>query len=237
MPRGTRITYSKLHKTIVLSRSKSQASNMDPQKRFKQLLSTSGILGCIALVVYFSAPFIFFPFSAQNASAAEIIANATQYQDYYLLAAWLQGTGTFLIVLFVVGLVYLANAWNRFASWVTMLASSAILLLSLMEGTFFLGATLAVTNGHPDAVVTSFELTFVFLHAFFIAPSLLLPLAFVLRASSMLPKIFWRSALVLGIGFETLGFAGLFLNTPLVAIILLILMIVWIVAAAVRLAL
>ena len=210
---------------------------MDPQKRFKLLLSASGILGCVALVVYFSAPFILFPFAAQNASADQIVANVTQYQNYYLLAAWLQGTGTFLIVLFVVGLVYLANAWNRFAGWVTMLASTAILMLSLIEGAFFLEATLAVTNGHPNAAVTSFELTFVFLHTFFIAPSLLLPLAFVLRASTVLPKIFWPSALILGMGFETLGLAGLFLSSPLVSIILLVLMIIWMIAAAIRLAL
>lgn len=210
---------------------------MDPQKRFKLLLSASGIMGCVALILYFSAPFIFFPFPAQNASTAQIVANVTRYQSYYLLAAWLQGSGTLLIVLFVLGLVYLSSAWNRFAGWVTMLASTAILMLSLTEGTFFLDATLAVTNGHPDAAITSFDLTFVFRHTFFIAPSLLLPLAFVLRTSSVLPKVFWLSALILGIVFETLGLAGLFLNTPLISIILLILMIIWIVAAAIRLAL
>lgn len=208
---------------------------MDPQKRFKLLLSASGILGCTALVVYFSAPFLLFPFSTRNASPDAIIANIAQYQSYYLLAAWLQGTGTLLIVVFVLGLVYLADAWNRFSGWLTMLASAAILTLSLMEGAFFIDAVDAVTNGHLDAAVASFDLTFVFLHTFFIAPSLLLPLAFVLRSSTLLPKAFWISAVILGAAFETLGLVGLFLSSPLPSIVLLVLMIVWIISAAVKL--
>jgi hypothetical protein len=54
----------------------------------------------------------------------------------------------------------------------------------------------------------SFNLSFVFLHTFFIAPSVLLPLAFVLRHSTLLPSIFWPWALVAGVAFEALGLAG-----------------------------
>src|SRR5690242_19573397 len=150
------------------------------QRRFQISLGLSGLLGSAALVVYFSAPFVLFSFPAATASADQVIASATQYPIYYQLGAWLQGTGTFLVVLFVLGLVYLSNGWNRFAGWVTLLASSIILMLSLMEGTYFLDVPQAVANGHPEAAVTSFEISHVFLHSFFIAPSLLLPLGFVL---------------------------------------------------------
>ena len=204
-------------------------------ERFRLLLSDCGILGSATLLLYFIAPFVFFPFPSSGASADQIVANVTQYQIYYLLAAWLQVTGTFLIVVFVLGLVYLANAWNRFAAWITMLASAAILILSLNEGIFFLDAAQAIANGHPDVAVTSFDLTFVFLHVFFIAPSLLLPLSFVLRHSSVLRKFFWPWALALGIAFEVLGLVGLFVPTMVPAISILVLMLAWMISAAIAL--
>ncbi len=209
---------------------------MMTENRFKALLSTSGILGSSLLIIYFSSPFIIFPFPSSSATSAQIVTNATQYQFYYLLGAWLQGTGTFLVVIFVLGLVYLAKAWDRFSGWITMLASAAILMLSLTEGIFFIDVAEAIGNGHPEAAVTSFDLSFVFLHSFFIAPSLLLPLAFVLRNSKVLPKTFWPAALFLGIAFEILGFVGLLIPAATIpSIILLVGMIVWIISAAVAL--
>ena len=203
------------------------------ERRFRLLLSTSGIVGSILLVVYFSAPFTIFPFPSSSATMSQIVSNAGQYQLEYMLAAWLQGAGTLLIVVFVLGLVFVARAWNRFAGWITMLASAAVLMLSLMEGTFFIDAAQAVANGHPDAAVTSFDLTFVFIHTFFIAPSLLLPLAFVLRHSKLLPGPFWPSAFILGVAFEIFGLIGLLtpaLTVP--SIVLLVAMVIWMISAA-----
>ena len=204
------------------------------ERRFRLLLSTGGIVGSILLVVYFSAPFTIFPFPSSSATTSQIVSNASQYQLEYMLAAWLQGTGTLLIVVFVLGLVYVARAWNRFAGWITMLASTAVLMLSLIEGTFFIDAAQAVANGHPDAAVTSFDLTFVFIHTFFIAPSLLLPLAFVLRTSKLLPGPFWSSAFVLGVAFEIFGLVGLLTSALTIpSIVLLVAMILWMISAAV----
>jgi hypothetical protein len=201
--------------------------------RFRRLLSLSGILGCIALIVYFSAPFVIFPFPSSSASASQIISNATKYQLEYMMAAWLQGTGAFLIVIFVVGLVYVTRLWENFASWITFLASAVIVMLSLNEGTYFIDVSQAVSNGHPEAAVTSFDLTFVFLHSFFIAPSLLLPLAFVLRRSTILPKIFWKSALLIGAGFESMGLFGvLFPQFVLLSVAVIVLMVAWIISAS-----
>ena len=207
---------------------------MKPEKRNRLLFSTSGILGSVMLIVYFSAPFLIFPFPPSNATPAQIVSNVTQYQLDYMLAAWLQGTGTLLVIVFVLGLVYLAKAWNMFAGWITLLASASVLMLSLIEGTFFIDATQAVINGHPDTAVTSFDLTFVFIHTFFIAPSLLLPLAFVLRNSRLLPRPFWPSALVLGVAFESFGLVGLIIPTLTIpSIVLLVAMIIWIITAAI----
>jgi hypothetical protein len=75
---------------------------------------------------------------------------------------------------------------------------------------------------------------FCFIHSFFIAPSLLLSLAFVLRGALLLLQFFWISALVIGIVFVGLGFAGLFVpQTNIVAILLLIVQEAWMFSAAV----
>ena len=208
-----------------------QGGNSD--KRLHYFLSSCGVLGCIALLVYFSAPYIIFPFPSANASSLQIVASAKTYAVDYLLAAWLQGSGTLLILVFVLGLVHSAKAWNSFAGWMTMLAAAAVLVLSLNEGSYFVDVAQAVTNGHTEAATTSFDLIFTFIRTFFIAPSLLLPLSFVLRSSTILPKTFWLWSLSLGIGFEVYGFVGIFATAILFpAIILLILMMAWVIVAS-----
>jgi hypothetical protein len=212
-----------------------EARDSNKSKIFRIFLVSCGLIGCLVLIIYFSAPFVLFPFPSPNAASAEIIANVKQYQIYYLMAAWLQGSGTFLIVIFALGLVYISEGWKRFAGWITMLASAAILMLSLTEGTFFLGAVQGVADGHANTAITSFDLTFVFLHSFFLAPSILLPLAFVLRWSRLLPKFLWLWALILGGAFGGIGFIGLFLPTSLLAISLVILMAAWMITSSVEL--
>jgi hypothetical protein len=206
-------------------------------RRFRLLLSAAGILGVIALLVYFSAPFILFPFPPANTTEAQLAANVSQYKLFYLLAAWIQGTGSLLSVIFILGLVYLARGWMKFSGWITMLAATVVLVLSLNEGTYFVDIVQASANSHPEAAITSFDLSFVFIHTFFIAPSLLLPLAFVLRGTTVLPKFFWAWALVAGIAFEAMGLIGLVYNTSTpIAIGILVIQEAWLLTAAITLA-
>jgi hypothetical protein len=217
----------------VLASQKEVKGDLSPRS-FRILLSLSGVLGVVALLLYFSAPFVIFPFPQADATSAQLVQNVARYQDYYLLAAWLQGTGTLLSVLFVLGLAFLARAWNRFSSWITLLASTVVLILSLMEGSYFIDVVLATANGHPQAALSSFDLTFVFLHTFFIAPSILLPLAFVLRNSQILLRLFWYWALAAGIAFQTVGLAGLFTpSASVIAIVVLMVQELWFLTAAV----
>ncbi len=209
-----------------------------PSISFRIMLSLAGIFGVMALLLYFAAPFVIFPFPQANATSAQLAQSVSNYQTYYLLAAWLQGTGSLLSVVFVLGLVYLSKAWTKFSGWITMLASGTVVVLSLIEGSYFIDIVLATANGHPEAALTSFDLTFVFIHSFFIAPSILLPLGFVLRGSRILPRFFWSWALVTGLAFQIFGFAGLFTNSATIpAIMILIIQEVWFLAAAISLAL
>jgi hypothetical protein len=201
-------------------------------RSFRFFLSLSGIFGVTALLVYFAAPFVIFPFPQANATSTQLAQSITQYGTYYLLAAWLQGTGTLLSVIFVLGLLYLSKAWMRFSGWVTFLASTIVLVLSLTEGSYFLDTVLATANDHPEAALTSFDLSFVFIHLFFIAPSILLPLGFALRSSNILPRFFSGWAIITGIAFQSLGLAGLFTSTSLPAIVILLIQEIWFLAAA-----
>ena len=213
-------------------------NNVISPRSFRAFLAACGLAGVACLILYFAAPFVLFPFPAANATSAQLLASVSQYQTYYLLAAWLQGTGSLLTVVFILGLVYLAKAWTRFSGWITMLAAVIVVSLSLSEGNYFLDVVQAISNGHPDAALTSFDLSFVFLHSFFIAPSLLLPLAFVLRPTSLLPKYLWKWALGIGIIFESIGLPGLFFSQiGLLVIVVLIVQEIWIVTAAATLAL
>jgi len=206
--------------------------DLGSERTLVHFLALSGILGCVALLLYFAGPFVFFPFPSADASNTTVTSNATHYATYYYLAAWLQVVGTFLVVAFLLGLVYLLEAWNRFSGWLVLLTCSAILMLSLLEGTFFVDAAQAVGNGHPDAAVTSFDLTFVFLRTFFLVPSPLLALAFVLRGDQLLPRGFRMASLVLGAAFAVEGAVGLFYPLLPVVIAILLGLVVWVVAAA-----
>ena len=115
-----------------------------------------------------------------------------------------------------------SKAWNRFSGWITMLAGVIVVSLSLSEGNYFLDVVQAISNGHQAAALTNFDLSFVFLHSFFIAPSLLLPLAFVLRSTSLLPRYFWGWALIIGIAFESIGLPGLFIAQRGIVVILIL---------------
>jgi hypothetical protein len=143
----------------------SQLEQTRDSSRFRLFLSSCGILGCSALVLYFSAPFLIFPFPPSSASASQIVSNGTAYSLEYVIGAWLQGTGTFLVVIFVAGLVYVTKAWDKFSSWITLMASVVMLMLSLNEGSYFIDVPQAILNGHNEAALTSFDLTFVFLRS------------------------------------------------------------------------
>ena len=125
----------------------------------------------------------------------------------------------------------------KFSGWIKLLAATVVLVLSLNEGSYFVDIVQATANGHPEAALTSFDLSFVFIHIFFITPSLLLPLAFVLRGTTILPKFFWTWALLAGIAFEGMGLFGLVYtaSTP-IAIVILVIQEAWSLAAAATLA-
>src|SRR5215813_1967174 len=100
------------------------------------LTSLCGILGTIALTLYFSAPFTWMPLPPQNATAIQILEFGKKYHAAILIDTWLQQFGTILSVIFALALTQLAGTPATFAGRLTLLASTIITSLSLAEGTF-----------------------------------------------------------------------------------------------------
>jgi len=152
-----------------------------------------------------------------------------------VLGGWLQGIGSLLTVLFALALVHLARATNRFAGWATLLAGGAILLVSLVEVTFYLAAAEAAVTGDVATGLIANALIKAVQHVFLIAPALLLPLGAVLLGSHVLPRAFAYLALALGAVLQVLGLVGLFGVLQPVIDMLLIVQGVWFLAAALTL--
>ncbi len=198
--------------------------------------SACGLVGTIALTLYFSAPYNWLPLPLPNASADQVFTFGNKYHTAILLDTWLQQFGTILTVLFAMALVHLAGTAKTFAGRLTLFTCTVITSLSLAEGTFALGATQASINGHPQAALACYELTNVFVHIFLLAPSLFLMLGFALKGTNILPKFYIVTAIVLGLLFQSLGIIALF-NDKFLLVVIGVLMIqnLWTIAASITL--
>jgi hypothetical protein len=186
------------------------------------LTGLCGILGTIALAIYFSAPFWLMPLPPANAAIEQVMNFGIKYHNVILWDTWLQQIGSFLSILFVLALVHLAGASDKFAGRLALLVSGVIMALSLAEGTFELSAVYAGENGHLESALTAFDLTNVFVHVFLLAPSLFLVMGLALRGTTLLPKGFAYSAIYLGVFFQILGVIGLFNARALLLVIMLL---------------
>lgn len=190
-----------------------------------------GILGAVALV----SSFVMNPAPPADFSVAQLRDFAVQHHNGIVFGAWLQGMGSILLVLFAIALVHLAGATNQFAGWITLLAGTAILMVSLVEITFYLGAVEAAQAGDLTIGTVSNALIKAVQHVFLIAPALLIPLGAVLLGSQVLPRAFAYLALTIGTTLQIFGLVGLFgVLQPIIDDVLIV-QAIWFVAAGVAL--
>src|SRR5215469_12298352 len=128
-------------------------------KPFRILTSLSGILGVIMLIISFNIN----PGPPANATTAQLIAFANQNFTSTLWGAWLQAVGPLLIVLFAFALVCLAGATTRLAGWMTLFGGAILMMVSLIEITFYIGALYKLTTG-----LISLDLVHAVQHLYFI---------------------------------------------------------------------
>jgi hypothetical protein len=143
-----------------------------------------------------------------NATNQQLIKFARLHGHEVMKGAWLQAVGPVLIVLFALSIVHLAGAANKLSGWMTLLGSSILIMVSLTEVVCYIMALFpvpetmgAIGNNTGHAVQ----------HLYFIvaAPSLFLPLAFVILNSKVLPQVFGYTAIVLAVAFIVVGITSL----------------------------
>ena len=169
-------------------------------RRFCMLSGLSGVAGVALLIVSFAinnGP-------PPDPSSAELVKFGQQHFANILWGAWLQAVGPVLIVLFAFALVHLAGATLHLAGWMTFFGATVLMMVSLIEITFYISAM----NLDPVMMPSlSLRLIYAAQHLYFIvaAPALFLPLGIVLLSSRILPRVFAYLALVLAACFATLG--------------------------------
>lgn len=170
------------------------------RRRFRILSGLSGIIGVVLLIVSFginNGP-------PQGATYQELVTFGQQNYAHVLWGAWLQAVGPVLIVVFAFALVHLAGATQRLAGWMTFFGATILMIVSLMEVTFY---STALSTDPPTMPSISLTLISAVQHLYFTAaaPALFLPLGIVLVSSRTLPRLFGHLALVLGTVFAVLG--------------------------------
>ena len=171
----------------------------------RSLCILGGLAGAVG-VVLLGLSFAINTGPPPNPTSAELMKFGQDNYAKILWGSWLQAVGPVLIVLFAFSLVHLAGATQRLAGWMTFFGATILMMVSLVEITFYIGAL------HTDPAVMpyiSLALISAVQHLYFIvaAPSLFFPLGIVLVGSSVLLRVFGYLALVLAGIFAVLGAA------------------------------
>ncbi|HEX4205342.1 MAG TPA: hypothetical protein VHZ51_14340 [Ktedonobacteraceae bacterium] len=174
-----------------------------------RLFSILSALCCILGAALLITSFTLNPAPSTNATGAQLAAFGKLYHNEILIGAWLQAISPFLILLFALAIVYLAGAITRFAGLVSICGGMLLVIVSLIEVTFFLGAANA---GNLMTAQISLSLVRAVQHLYSIiaAPALIIPLGFVILGSRVLPRVLGYVAIVIGIVFAILGVIYLF---------------------------
>ena len=212
------------------------AAGRAPSER--SIAAAAGVLGAIALGVYFTAPaFLGWPYT--GASSATVTSYADAHATLFFLGAWLQVTGTLLCAVLFLSLIHLSGAATNLAGMLTALATAVLLATVVIEAAFLVAVPVAASAGDAATASSMFALSNgVFLRVFPLAPAsaTLIGLGLVLRGSNLLGSRMATCALGLGVAFEAAGIAAIVLPGALVAVaILSAVQAVWVVAASLRL--
>ncbi len=114
-----------------------------------------------------------------------------------------------------------------------MLAGATILMVSLVEVTFYFAATQSVVAQDLTLGLVANGLIRAVQHVFLVAPALLLPLGVLVLRARLLPRALGLSALALGATLQLFGLVGLFGVLQSVVDTVLIAQSVWFIAAGV----
>jgi hypothetical protein len=179
-------------------------------------IAVAGIIGQCFLSIYFSGILVPKELIAGLRSVTQLSDLLTKHQPAILLDAWLMGIGSFLSVIFYVGLVYISGAIIRFSGLLAIIASAAVLAVALMDVTFMIASANAAFLGQTDTMKVAFDFVagqgeaFDYTFIFGPAPMLITSIGIVLLRSDIIPRFFGYAAISVGVMFFIAGLLSIF---------------------------
>jgi hypothetical protein len=182
------------------------------ERATRALAALCGITGVLMLTAHFLIPGNVPP---DSASLSRIATFAREHRDVILISAWLQVTGAILYVVFILAVVHLAGAGQRFAGRIVALAAAILVGLTLLDSAMIISTVQAAAHGQASTLRVSFDVIAgpnndAVGRSFLIAPAILLPFGVVILQSALLPHSYGWIAIVFGTASQTLGLVGLF---------------------------
>jgi hypothetical protein len=179
-------------------------------------IAISGLIGQCFLSIYFSGILVPGDLITVLTSARQLSDLVTKHRSAIFLDAWLMGIGSFLSVIFYLGLVYISGAITRFSGLLTIIASAAVLAVALVDVTFMVEAANAAILGHTDTTRVAFDFiagggeAFDYTFIFGPAPMLITSIGIVLLRSDIIPRFFGYAAIAVGAMFFIAGLLSIF---------------------------
>jgi hypothetical protein len=170
------------------------------ERATRWLAAICGITGVLMLTAHFLIPD---NIPSDSASLAQIATFVRGHRDVILISAWLQVTGAILCVVFILAIVHLAGAGQRFAGRIVATAAAILVGLTLLDSAMIISTVKSAAQGHSETLRVSFDLMVgpgndAVGRSFLIAPAILLPLGFVILQTRLLPRSYGWIALAFG---------------------------------------
>ena len=112
------------------------------------LAAICGIVGVLMLSAHFLIPGNVPP---DSAGLARIATFARDHRDAILISAWLQVSGAILYVVFILAVVHLAGAGQRFAGRIVALAAPILVGLTLLDSAMIISTVQSAAQSQRDA--------------------------------------------------------------------------------------
>lgn len=191
------------------------------------------------LVIYFVTPALTgWPYA--GAPAQQLTSYANPHALLFYAGGWLQATGALLSILFFLTLLKISDTPLSFAGLVTIVGCAILLAVVLVEAALLEAVPMAAHAGDTPTVATTFALSNgVFARIFPLAPAPMLfaGIGYALRPAA-LNTGYARSARIVAAAFVVAGIAAVFSTVGLIlAIVMSVVQAIWILAAAIALAL
>jgi hypothetical protein len=217
------------------------AEASQPERRLRMLGALAGIIGPVLLVAYFTAGIpALTGWPDATESPAKLTAYANAHKLLFYTGGWLQATGALLSVVFLLVLLQRSGARSTLAGSVALTGFAVLLSVVMVEAALLEVVPAAAANGDQGTVATAFTLTngvFTRIYPLAPAPLVFAGIGFALSGTTILPRVFARSAVLVSGLFLIAGLAAVF-GTPglIFATVMSVVEAIWIPAAAIAFA-